>query len=268
MSQKDLNKKKDKLVSILKKLDSLVVAFSGGVDSTFLLAMAYNVLKENSIAITAESPIHPEREKHETIRLAKKIGVQHIVVQSREINQQDFMANPRDRCYVCKKYILEDIIRLASDMNIKHIAHGANVDDLDDYRPGFKAAEEMGVLSPLIDAGLTKNNIRTISKEMNLSTWDKPSNACLASRIPYGTPITKEALAMIDQAETFILNLGLKTCRVRHHGNIARIETTIDDMEEILNKKNRQKIVKKLNKIGYVHVAVDLEGYVQGSMNR
>ncbi|MBW1984637.1 MAG: ATP-dependent sacrificial sulfur transferase LarE [Deltaproteobacteria bacterium] len=267
MIQNDLHKKKEKLTTILKKLDSLVVAFSGGVDSTFLLAAAYNTLKKTVIAVTAESPIHPEREKHEAIRLAKKIGVRHIIVQSREINQSDFLANPRDRCYVCKKYILEDIIRLASDMNISHIAHGANVDDLNDYRPGFKAAEEMGVLSPLIDAGLTKNDIRALSKDMNLSTWDKPSNACLASRIPYGTPITKEALTMIDQAEAFILNLGLRTCRVRHHGNVARIETAIDDMEMILDKKNRQKIVKKLNKLGYKHVSMDLEGYVQGSMN-
>jgi len=263
-----MHKKKDKLTSILKKLDSLVVAFSGGVDSTLLLAMAYEVLKENAVAITAESPIHPEREKQEAIRLAKKIGVRHILVQSREITRSDFLANPRDRCYVCKKYILEDIIRLASEMNIEHIAHGANVDDLNDYRPGFKAAEEKGILSPLIDAGLTKNDIRALSKEMNLSTWDKPSNACLASRIPYGMPITKEALTMIDQAETFILNLGLRTCRVRHHGNVARIEITIDDMETILNEKNRQKIVKKLYELGYKHVSMDLEGYVQGSLNR
>jgi len=267
MSRKDLNEKKAKLISILKKLDSLVVAFSGGVDSTFLLSMAYDELKENVVAITAESPIHPVREKQEALALAKKIGVRHIIVQSREIHQPDFLANPRNRCYVCKKYILEDITRLASEMNIQSIAHGANMDDLKDYRPGFKAVEEMDVLSPLIDAGLTKTDIRALSKEMNLSTWDKPSNACLASRIPYGTPITKEALGMIEKAEAFILSLGLKTCRVRHHGNIARIETSIDDMEKIFTKKNRQRIVKAFKELGYKHIAIDLEGYRQGSMN-
>ena len=267
MNQKALNKKKEKLTSILKELDSLVIAFSGGVDSTFLLAMAFDTLKDNVVAVTAESPIHPEREKHEAARLAKKIGARHIIVQSREINQPDFLANPRNRCYVCKKYILEDIIRLASEMDMKNIAHGANKDDLNDYRPGFKAAEEMGILSPLIDADLSKNDIRTLSKEMNLSTWDKPSNACLASRIPYGTPITKEALAMIEHAEAFILNLGLRTCRVRHHGDVARIETAIEDIKTILDKKNRQKIAKKLKELGYKHISIDLEGYVQGSMN-
>jgi uncharacterized protein len=267
MSLDSLKTKKERLFSLLKQFESLIVAFSGGVDSTFLLAMAHETLKKNVVAITAESPIHPEREKNEAIQLAKKIGVRHIIVQSREIYQPDFLANHRDRCYVCKKYILEDIVRLGSEMNIEHIAHGANVDDLNDFRPGFKAAKEIGVLSPLIDAGLTKNDIRALSKEMNLSTWDKPSNACLASRIPYGTPITKEILAVIDQAETFIINLGIRTCRVRHHVDVARIETTLDNMEKILNKNNRQKIVKKLKGLGYKHIAIDLEGYVQGSLN-
>lgn len=268
MRQEDLSKKKKKLISVLEKLDSLVIAFSGGVDSTFLLAMAHHVLKDKAVAVTAESPIHPEREKRETIQLAKKIGTRHIIIPSREIEQPDFLANPRNRCYICKKYILEDIIQPASEMNIENIAHGANLDDLTDYRPGFKAAEEMGILSPLIEAGLTKKDIRALSQEMNLPTWDKPSNACLATRIPYGTPITREALSMIDQAETFILNLGMQTCRVRHHGDVARIETTIDDMDKILNKTNRQKIVEKLKTLGYKHVAIDLEGYIQGSMNK
>lgn len=267
MDKEDIHKKKENLISVLKKLDSLAIAFSGGVDSTFLLAMAYDVLKDKAIAITAESPIHPEREKQESINLAKRIGARHIIFQSREMNQPEFVANPTDRCYVCKKYILEDIVQLASEMNIENIAHGANVDDLNDYRPGFKAAEQMGILSPLIDAQITKSDIRTLSKELNLSTWNKPSNACLATRIPYGTPITKEILSIINQAETYILNLGFKTCRVRHHGDIARIETGIDDMDKILNIKNREKIVKKLKALGYKHVAIDLEGYVQGKLN-
>jgi len=261
----DIHKKKKKLISILQKLDSLVIAFSGGVDSTFLLA--HDCLKTNVVAITAESPIHPEREKEEAVALAKKIGARHIIVQSREINQSDFLANPRNRCYICKKYILEDIIQLAAEMGISHIAHGANIDDLNDFRPGFKAADELGILSPLIEANMTKSDIRTLSKEIHLSTWDKPSNACLASRIPYGTRITRNALSMIDQAEAFILNLGLKTCRVRHHGDVARIETSVDDMDKILNKKNREKIIQKLKELGYKHVAIDLEGYVQGSLN-
>jgi len=267
MDQNNINKKKDKLITCLKKLDSLAIAFSGGVDSTFLLSMAYDILKENVVAITATSPIHPERETRDANQLAKKIGARHMTIRSREIDQPDFLANPINRCYVCKKYILEDIIQIASEMNIKHVAHGANTDDLNDFRPGFKAAEELGVLSPLIEAELTKTDIRILSKEMDLPTWNKPSNACLASRIPYETPITIEALSMIEQAEAFISSLGLKTCRVRHHGNVARIETAIEDMEKVLNKKIRAKIVKKLKGLGYKHISIDLEGYRQGSMN-
>ncbi len=263
-----LKTKKDHLVKNIKQFDALIVAFSGGVDSAFLLALAHEILKENVIAVTAESPIHPVREKKAAITFAKNIGVHHIVLQSRELSQPEFVSNKKNRCYVCKKNLFADILKIGLEIGIKHAAHGANVDDLEDFRPGFKAAHEMGIIAPMIDAGLTKNEIRLLSKEMNLCTWNKPSMACLATRIPYGTPITRKALNMVEEAENVVLSFGFMTCRVRHHGRVARIEIDPGDIERMLDERTRMAMVKKIKKIGFLHIAVDLEGYVQGSMNR
>lgn len=263
-----LKEKKQRLVATFKKIDALMVAFSGGVDSTFLLAVAHEVLHENLVAVTAESPVHPRREKLAAATQARALGVRHIVLQSREMRQPDFVANPPDRCYICKKYLFEDLLKLAHQIQIRHVAHGANTDDLEDFRPGLAAAREMGILAPMVDAGLTKDDIRMLSKAMNLKTWNAPPLACLATRIPYGTPLTEQALAMVDQAEETLLNLGFESCRVRLHGKMARIELDSEDFESILNQKIRSAVVSRFREIGFSHIAIDLEGYVQGNMNR
>ena len=259
--------KRERLVYIINGFESLMVAFSGGVDSAFLLAIAYKLLKKNVVAISATSTIHPSRETEYAKKFTQDLGIKHILFKSREINNSGFMANRKDRCYICKKLLFEDSLKIASDMGIKYIVHGANVDDLDDFRPGLSAAKEMGVIAPLIDAGLSKDDIRSFSNDMNLSIWDKPPMACFATRIPYGTPLTQKVLSMIEQAENTIIELGFKTCRVRCHGKIARIEIDPVDFEKILNKKIRLVINNKLKELGFSYVALDMEGYVGGSMN-
>ncbi len=257
-----------KLVRELKRFESLVVAFSGGVDSSFLLAVACQAVPGRVVAVTAESPVHPDREKKAAAAFAHRLGVEHITVQSGEMDLPGFVANSKDRCYICKKHVLAQIFNIASKMGISRVAHGANRDDFGDYRPGLKAAAEMGVAAPLVDAGLGKEDIRRFSREMNLPTWDKPSMACLASRIPYGTPITAGALDMVERAEDVLLGMGFAACRVRLHGRTARIEVDARDMPLLLANEVREKIVLQLKRIGFSHVAADLEGYVQGSLNR
>lgn len=263
-----LHEKKEKLEKILDQYDALLVAFSGGVDSTFLLYMAHAVMGENVVAVTAQSPLHPERERQFTENFTARMHIRYKVIPSGEMQLADFIANPKDRCYICKKTILGDLLKIGKELGISHVAHGANMDDLDDYRPGMKAAEELRVAAPLLEAELTKEDIRLLSKKMHLETWDKPSMACLATRIPYGTPISEKALSMIDRAEEVILGLGFYTCRVRHHGVVARIELRPEDITDLLTEKTRTIIIRKLKEIGFQHVALDLEGYVTGSMNR
>ena len=268
MDQPPTKDKFKELVRLLERFDSLVVAFSGGVDSSFLLAVACQTVPGRVVAVTAESPVHPVREKEAAAEFVHRLGVEHLIVQSGEMKLRDFLVNSKDRCYICKRHMLAEIFSIASRIGIARVAHGANMDDFGDYRPGLKAAEEMGVAAPLVDAGMGKDDIRRFSREMNLNTWNKPSMACLASRIPYGTPITRSALNMVERAEDVILGLGFSTCRVRFHGRTARIEVDSRDMELLLKHEVRGKIVTQLKRIGFFHVAADLEGYVQGSMNR
>lgn len=268
MNENHLAEKRDRLLSILKGYGALIVAYSGGVDSSFLLAMARKALNTNLIAVTAASPICPERETREAIDFAKSLGVEHIIIQSGIMHRTDFISNTKERCYVCKKYLIEEWLTIANQKGIQHVAHGANIDDLSDYRPGFAAAQEMGIKAPMVDARLTKNDIRRLSKQMNLTTWNHPPMACLATRIPYGTPITNKDLKMIEQAEQVLKTVGIKGCRVRVHDKVARIEVDAGDIERIIDQKTRSVIIEKLRKIGFSHVAVDLEGYCQGSMNR
>jgi pyridinium-3,5-biscarboxylic acid mononucleotide sulfurtransferase len=263
-----LKEKKQRLVDILKAYDGLVVAFSGGVDSTFLLAVAKDVLGENVLAVTATSAIHPQTESLAAGEIARALGVSHRMVPSREMDLPEFVANPANRCYVCKRHVMAEVLRIAAEMGIAHVAHGVNVDDLGDFRPGLKAAEEMGLLAPLLEAGLTKADIRTLSRRMGLATWNKPSLACLASRIPYGTQITPENLSMVEAAEDFLRGLGFAECRVRHHGAVARIELAQRDLKKALREPARAAIVRRMREIGFRYVAVDLEGYVTGSLNR
>jgi uncharacterized protein len=260
--------KKRRLTRLLQDTSSLVVAFSGGVDSTFLLAVAHETLGAGAVAATATSEIYPEREKDETVKFTKRKGIEHLVFRSEETNLPAFVSNRPDRCYHCKRALFQKLIQIAQQRGIKRVAHGANVDDLKDYRPGFQAAKEMGVMAPLMDVGLSKQDIRLLSKEMGLSTWDKPTMACLASRIPYGSPITSEKLKMIDKAEAFLFDSGIKQCRVRHHGSVARIEVEATALRTIMGDDFRKAVVHKFKEIGFFHIAVDLEGYVSGSMNR
>jgi len=268
MNKNHLAEKRDRLLSILKGYGSLLVAYSGGVDSSFLLAMAHEALNKNLLAVTSASPLHPEWETREAIDFANVLGIEHMIIQSRIMHRTDFISNTKERCYMCKKYLIEELLTIANHRGIQHVAHGANIDDLSDYRPGFAAAQEMGIKAPLVDVGMTKNDIRRLSKQMNLTTWSKPPMACLASRIPYGTTITVEDLKMVDQAEQVLFGLGFTGCRVRMHGKVARIEVDTGDLERIIDLKTRSLLVEKLREIGFSHVAVDLEGYCQGSMNR
>ena len=260
--------KKQALVDHLKALDSLLVAFSGGVDSTFLLAAAREALGKKVLAVTAHSIIYPLSEIEEATTFARLQEIEHVLLASEASHLPEFVANPPERCYFCKKYLFGRLKEIAEQRGIRTMAHAANMDDFDDFRPGWKAAVEMGAAAPLVDARLTKEEIRFLSKEMGLPTWDKPSMACLASRVPYGEPITETTLRMIGDAEKAIASHGFTQYRVRHHGPVARIELQVSDMQRIMEPEMRESIVAKLKELGFLYVTLDLEGYVTGSMNR
>jgi pyridinium-3,5-biscarboxylic acid mononucleotide sulfurtransferase len=268
MDRDSARAKKEKLIGLLKEMPSLLVAFSGGADSSFLLAVANETLKDRVTAATADSITFPSRERQEAIEFAGRLGVEHIMFKSNESAIPEFTANGPDRCYFCKKALSARLKKIAEEKGIGHIAFAANVDDLKDYRPGTRAAEEMGIISPLMDAGLGKEEIRFLSREMGLDTWDKPSMACLASRIPYGTPITVEKLRTVEEAEDYLIKMGFSQIRVRHHGPVARIEAARTDLLRFLEEDMRTKIVKRLKELGFNHISLDLEGFVSGSMNR
>lgn len=268
MDHMDLKTKEKQLEKLLAGYGTLLVAFSGGVDSTLLLAMARKVLNKKVVAATVASPLQPRREIQAAIDTVKELNVDHSLLKTETITPQELIQNDRNRCYICKKHLSEKLLDIARGRGIGVVAHGANLDDLDDFRPGFRAAREAGLAAPLMDAGFTKADIRTLSKKMGLKTWNKPAMACLATRIPYGTPLTLEALAKVDRAETAVLSAGFSTCRVRCHGNSARIELLPAELERMLEKPCRNDIVAMLRAIGFLHVAVDLEGYGPGRMNR
>jgi uncharacterized protein len=260
--------KRNRLRAALGKWPSLLVAYSGGVDSSLLVKIAHGVLGENLVAVTVASPLQPRREREAAAALAARMGVRYRQVGGRALELPEFRANPRDRCYICKQQIFGDLRQLAAHLGLAAVAHGANLDDLTDTRPGNRAAAEMGVAAPLIAAGLNKADIRALAKAEGLPNWDAPALACLASRIPYGIPIGLETLAMIDRAEEVLCRLGFAACRVRHHGTVARIELPPEDLDRLLEKGLRQEIVGLLRAVGFDHVSLDLDGYVEGSLNR
>lgn len=251
----------------LRNLESVAIAYSGGVDSTFLLKVAHEVLGNNVIAITAKSSTYPERELMEAKKFAEEIGVKHIIIVSEELDIEGFSKNPTNRCYYCKKELFTKIEDIAKENKMKHVVDGSNMDDTGDYRPGMVAAKELGVISPLKLSNMTKEDIRWFSKQYGLKTWNKPSFACLSSRVPYGSYITIEKLKMIENAEQFLLDLGFRQVRVRHHGEIARIEVSPEEREAFFNLNTMDKVSEKLKEIGFKYVTLDLFGYRTGSMN-
>lgn len=249
-------------------MKSVLVAYSGGVDSTFLLKIAKDTLKDNVLAVIAESPTYPESEVRFAVAMCERLGVRRRVIKTDEFSDENFVSNPRERCYYCKTELFSRLKKIAEENTIPYLLDGSNYDDRSDFRPGNRAREELGIRSPLMELAFTKQDIRIFSKELGLPTWDKPSYACLASRIPYGTRITEGLLSKVEEGEEFLRSLGFKQVRVRHHGHIARIEVDKDSFARIVEEEVKDEIARKFEELGYTYVALDLKGYRTGSMNK
>lgn len=263
----NLTEKLKKLKEYILNQNSMVIAFSGGVDSSLLLHVANEVLGDKVLAVTARSSTYPEREYKIAEEFARKIGAKHISIISEELDIKGFSENPKDRCYYCKKELFGKLVEIAKEQGFNVVAEGSNIDDLSDYRPGKKAKEECNVVSPLLEVGLTKAEIREIAKERGIEHWHKPAYACLASRFPYGQKITAEKLRMIEMAEEFLFNSGFLQVRVRNHDGLARIEVSPDERKKFFDEKIMDRVYEEFAKIGFSHTSLDLKGYRTGSMN-
>jgi uncharacterized protein len=256
-----------RLVESLKALDGVVVAFSGGVDSTLLARAAVDALGQRALLVTADSETYPAAELDEARRLAEAMGARHRVVRTEELANPEYARNGANRCFFCKEELFARLAPIATGEGIATLVYGANVDDLGDHRPGMKAAAERGVRAPLIEAGLTKDEIREVSRTLGLPTWDKPSFACLSSRFQYGDRITADKLRQVDAAEAFVRSLGFRQFRVRHHDRLARLEIALDELPRLWQEGRHAAIVARLRELGYVYVTVDLAGFQSGSAN-
>ncbi|MDI6731568.1 MAG: ATP-dependent sacrificial sulfur transferase LarE [Candidatus Margulisbacteria bacterium] len=262
-----MSSKYEKLKSRLKGLGSVLIAYSGGVDSTLLLKAASDAAKEKILAVVAQSPTYSSEELESAVSVCKGLGIEYNVIQTDEFHNKKFVSNPTDRCYYCKRELFSKLAKIAKERDIDFILDGSNYDDRMDFRPGGLAREEFGVRSPLSELKFTKQEIRDTSKMLGLPTWDKPSDACLASRVPYGTPLTPQVLKMVEEGEKYLRGMGFKQLRVRHHGTVARIEVNEESLPNLLHDEIRDDIYFKFKKLGYTYVSLDLKGYRTGSMN-
>ncbi len=265
--QPETAEKYSHLKRLVAESERAIVAFSGGVDSTFLLAVCADVLADQVLAVTADSEIMPRYEFTRAGEMARQLAVAHLIINSRDLDVDGFADNPPNRCYLCKKERFSKIKQIAEKQGFYWVFDGSNIDDADDFRPGMKAGQALGIRSPMVEAGLGKADIRVLSKSLGLITWDQPSAACLASRIPYDTPITRSSLQQIEQAETFLRQTGMQVFRVRHHDPIARLELGEREMHRLFKDQLCDRIVRHLVSLGYQYVTLDLGGFRSGSMN-
>jgi uncharacterized protein len=266
-STSDLFSRERRLHEVLGGFESVIVAFSGGVDSAYLGWAATQVLGDATLCVTADSPSYPDHHRQLALRVAREFGLRHEIIRTAEVERPEYRANPVNRCYYCKHELYGTLSRAAAARGIAAILDGSNADDRSDHRPGRQAAREFGVRSPLDEAGLTKDDIRELSRRAGLPTWDEPASACLSSRIPYHSEVTPEKLRMIERAEAALREMGFRVCRVRHHDALARLEIGRDELPRALERDMRERIVRELRAIGYEHVTVDLQGYRMGSLN-
>ena len=262
-----IDEKFERLKEIIRDMGSVLVAFSGGVDSTFLLKVAHDELRDKVLALTGVSATYPEHEFEDAKRLTSEIGVRHLIIPTNELDMPDFYKNTKRRCYYCKKELFGICKKKAKDFQLDWVADGTNYADREDFRPGMEAAREIGIRSPLLEAMLTKDEIRILSRKLHLSIWDKPSFACLSSRFPYGTKITYELLNKVGECERFLRGMEFKQFRVRYHKEIARIEVDLQEMPRFYDKNTMLKIVTKFKELGFTYITLDLEGYRTGKMN-